>query len=193
MASGLDVGLGLPLLFLGLGGSRRGKGGRHRLPGRAGVEEEGDHHEDEHEDDEEDGPGDSALGRLLRHGPDPTTAVDLRRASAQSRAGVLAWIERNRRWLIPWISALIVIGIEIGAGLFAQKPIPTEGHAVLGAFWLYAVGRGSQQAIEAGRHRQRLADYAGRRGISLEAAADEWDAFLAAVERQLPPGDRRGQ
>lgn len=105
---------------------------------------------------------------------------------------MLAWIERNRRWLIPWISALIVIGIEIGAGLFASKPIPTEGHAVLGAFWIYAVGRGSQQALEAGRHRRRLEDYAHHRGISLEAAADEWEAFLAAVERQLPPGDRRG-
>ena len=105
---------------------------------------------------------------------------------------MLLWIERNRRWLIPWISALIVVGIETAAWVFSSKPIPVEGHAVLGAFWVYAVGRGTQNALHASQHQRRLELYAVRRGISLDAASGEWEAFLAAVERpQLPP-DRGG-
>lgn len=189
MADGL---LGLPLLFLGLGG--RGHGRRDGLPGRTRVEEQGA--EDDDEKDEGDGGPSSPLDRLLRHDPVSTTStecVDTRRAGAHPRGGVLLWIERNRRWLIPWISALIVVAIETAAWVFASKPIPVEGHAALGAFWVYAVGRGTTQALEAGRHQRRLELYAARRGISLDVAEGEWDAFLAVVERTPLPPDRGGK
>lgn len=194
-----DLGIGLPLLVLGLGGHgggglRRRQDGRDRLAGRARVEEE-DGDDGRHDGDDGDDPSESALGLLLRHGPDASTCadrVDTGGPSAHPRGGVLLWVERNRRWLIPWISALIVVAIETAAWVFSERPIPVEGHAVLGAFWVYAVGRGASNALQASQHQRRLELYAARRGISLDAAADEWDAFLAAVERpQLPP-DRGG-
>ena len=100
------------------------------------------------------------------------------------------WIERNRIWFIPWFSAFLVLMIEVLAGLFSSKPIPLEGHAALGAFWVFAVTRGSLRVQRANAAEARLAEYARTRGIPLEDARDEWQAFEASIARTpLPPSE----
>lgn len=180
----------LPYLLLAAFGM--GSSGGDRFTGRTRVED--DDRDDQREDSDDDGddPGDSTLGRLLRH-PTPVARggrVDNAGAPAQSRGAVhLSWIERNRIWLVPWVSALLVVGIEIGAALFASKPIPMEGHTVLGAFWIFAVGRGSARALTMRQQELRLEQYARRRGIPLDSARDEWHVFQEAVgQTALPRG-----
>jgi hypothetical protein len=98
------------------------------------------------------------------------------------------WIERNRLWLVPWVSAFIVLMIEVLAGLFASKPIPVEGHGALAAFWIFAVSRGGVRLQRQRAREGQLLEYARARGIPLEEARTEWDAFEATVARTpLPP------
>lgn len=181
--------LGLPAVYL-LGAFGMGGGGRDGL--RTGVHHQDEHDEESEEDEDSLDPGESALGRLLRH--DARVAcgdrVDNARGPEHSRGAVLSWISDNRVWLVPWVSALIVVGIEVGAALFAAKPIPVEGHAALGAFWVFAVGRGQQRRRALHERASRLELYARRRGIPLEVARDEWHVFQATVARVALPGGK---
>lgn len=147
------------------------------------VQEQDQEEQDQGGEDEPD-PGDSALGRLLRH-PSPVP-----RGEGTNNGGpTTSWLDNNRVWFVPWVSALLVVAIEITAALFAPRPIPVEGHAVLGAFWVFAVGRGSARLVRRRAHAQRLASYAERRGLPPEVAQNEWRVFQADVERTpLPPG-----
>lgn len=97
------------------------------------------------------------------------------------------WFDRNRAWLVPYLSALFVVSVEVLAAF--TKPLPETAHVVLLAFWGFAVQRGvsrqrSTVAIEAG-----LAALAARRKLPVETLRDEFAAFQASVRQQLPPGD----
>jgi len=77
--------------------------------------------------------------------------------------------------------------IEVLAALFASRPMPIEGHAALAAFWAFAVARGTARVQRMRAGEARLIEYARRRGIPLDEARDEWEAFEASVARtQLP-------
>lgn len=68
--------------------------------------------------------------------------------------------------------------------------MPVEGHAALAAFWTFAVARGTVRIKRQLASEARLTEYARRRGIPLDEARDEWEAFEAVVARQQLPARR---
>lgn len=80
--------------------------------------------------------------------------------------------------------------IEVLAALFASRPIPLPGHLALGAFWVFAVSRGSIRVQTLRACEARLQAYAQQRGIPLEQARSEWELFESQVARTaLPEGE----
>lgn len=153
-------------------GSIGGRVGVRRDRLRTTAPDEEDQDEDG-EDEEDDDPGVSTLGALLRHEP----RVPHRQPEDQRT--ILEWIEDNRVWLVPYASALFVVLIELGSVFFAPRPIPPEGHVVLGAFWLFAVGRGTRQRRRQRRRERQVAGFARLYGIPERQLRDEFAEFAA--------------
>lgn len=164
-----------------------------RGPGGDRVARRGAWPEPEAGDDEEDEGGDvaenddraaSTLTRLMLRHP-----ADLP-ARAQEAKGALDAIAEHRLWLIPLLSALFVVTIEVFAGL-SGRPLPMEAHAVLGAFWIFAVGRTGSREITSRRRGERIMGIAKRQGISARVAHDELELLEALIEqRSLERGGR---
>lgn len=146
-----------------------------------------DRDDDQSDDEDDEDPGDSALGALLRHEPAlPHRSGRGQRPGSLASRGVLEWVEGNRVWLVPYVSALFVVGVVLASVFFAPKPLPPEGYAVLGAFWLFAVGRGTHH-----RRLQRLRERELRRlarvlQVPERILMDEFEEFRA--RRLLPRG-----
>ena len=98
-----------------------------------------------------------------------------------------SWFDRNRLWLLPYLSALLVVVVEVVAAF--TKPLPESAHLVLLAFGGWATQRGRSRQTTLASFEACLAEYAQRRHVPLEGARDEFAVFQAAV-RQLPPGER---
>lgn len=178
---------GLPLVLLL--GTVRGDGGRGRggVGGdglRLGAERQREDHDDAEQDHREDpGPGTSALGSLLRHEP------LVPRGAAARYPGWLSWISYNRVWLIPYVSAVLVVAIEVLAGLFAAKPIPPQGHVALGWFGLWAVGRGAKRRETLKQRERKISTVARQLGIPEDDLQDEFAAFMAWRDTPEEGGD----
>lgn len=97
-----------------------------------------------------------------------------------------SWFDRNRLWLLPYLSALLVVVVEVVAAF--TKPLPESAHLVLLAFGGWATQRGRSRQTTLASFEARLAEYAQRRHLPIEGARDEFAVFQAAV-RQLP-GER---
>lgn len=156
--------------------------GRHRLPRRTGSEEDQQHQErEDHEGDDD--AATSHAGRLpRRRWPD--------NRAARRRRNAWRWIERNRTWVLPYISALFVVCVEVLAAF--TKPLPESAHLVLATFWGFAVTRGRARQNEAHALEAHLAEYAARHRLPAEYLRDEFAAFQVSLRqplRQLQPGD----
>lgn len=179
----------LPLVLLL--GTVRGDGGRGRgsISGdglRLGAERQDERQDDsgdDHRDDHEPGAGSSALGSLLRHEP------LVPRGAAARHPGWLSWISYNRVWLIPYVSAVLVVAIEVLAGLFAEKPIPPQGHVALGWFGLWAVGRGAKRRETLRQRERKISTVARQLGIPENDLQDEFAAFMAWRDTPEEGGD----
>ncbi|MEK9901283.1 MAG: hypothetical protein VW516_11100, partial [Rhodospirillaceae bacterium] len=150
-----------------------GSGRRDRLPRRAGAEQE---HEGDEGKKRDEGKKEAATAGHRRPLPRPRTGSN--RALARRERG---WFERNRKWLVPYFSALFVVGVEVLAAF--TKPLPESAHVVLLAFWGFAVQRGvsrqrGTEALEA-----RLAALAARKQLPVETLRDEFAAFQASLRQ----------
>ena len=101
------------------------------------------------------------------------------RGTAARYPGWLSWISYNRVWLVPYASAILVVLIEVGAGLFAAKPIPPPAHVALTGFWLWAVGRGSRRRETLRLRERKIGTVARALGIPEDDLQDEFAAFMA--------------
>jgi hypothetical protein len=113
------------------------------------------------------------LGSLLRHEP------LVPRGAAARYPGWLSWISYNRVWLVPYVSAVLVVLIEVLAGLFAAKPIPPPAHVALGWFALWAVGRGAKRRETLKQRERKIGTVARALGIPEADLQDEFQAFMA--------------
>jgi hypothetical protein len=121
------------------------------------------------------------LGVLLRHEP------DVPYAAAHGHPGWLSWVSYHRVWLVPYASALLVVFIEVLVGVFGSRPLPAAAHAVLVGFWFWAVGRGSKRHALQSRREKQLGTVAKTLGIPEEALHDEFAAFMAWRDQEVPP------
>lgn len=148
---------------------------RNRLPRRTRPEEQYDYNEQGDGQDDEKNAEASHARRLTR-----------RRPADNRRLAPPGWIERNRTWFIPYISAILVVAIEIVAAF--TKPLPESAHLVLAAFWGFAVQRGVRRQKESVELEHRIAEYAAKHRLPVEYVRDEFTVFTSSL-RQLPPGD----
>lgn len=161
--------------------------GGHRLPGgRARPElEEDDHRDGDEPDDHQSGASSSVLAGLLLHEDALSAALDRHK-------GALAWITANRVWLIPYLSAVFVVCVEVGAAL-AGRSLPMEAHAVLGAFWVFAVGRSAQRQRREQTRESKVKEIARTLGMSPIVVRDEYALLEELIrQRQLRGGDGDG-
>lgn len=106
--------------------------------------------------------------------------------------GFLNWIAVNRVWLVPLLCAMFVVTIEVGVALMGRT-LPLEAHGVLGAFWLYTVGRTGQRETWNRRRQRRIVQLAHRAGIPATVAEDEHELMEMLIESYaLREGGRDG-
>ena len=160
------------------GGHRVLPGGRDRLRRRTGAKQE-DHDSQKQQDEHSDENATSShVGRL------PRRVTGSNRAARRTRED---WLARNRVWFIPYVSALLVVAVEVIAAF--TKPLPESAHIVLAAFWGFAVQRGAKRRADMIERDAEMAEYAERNGLPVEYVRDEWTAFKATMStRRLPPG-----
>lgn len=172
MESGPELAL---LLGAVVGGS--GLTGRHRLrrtgPAVPENEEGGDDGDDDQSEDPRPGASASALGELLRHEP------TLPHGALADHPGWLSWISYNRVWFVPYASALFVVLLEVGVGLFSATPLPAPAHITLVWFGLFAVGRGQRNQQRMARRRAEIRTVAQALGVPETALQDEFAEFMA--------------
>ena len=150
-----------------------GSGRRDRLPRRTGAEQERQDDGDERKDNSK---KDTAATGHRR--PLPRLRTGGNRALARRERG---WFERNRKWLVPYLSALFVVGVEVLAAF--TKPLPESAHVVLLAFWGFAVQRGVSRQRNATAIDARLAALAARKQLPVETLRDEFAAFQASLSQ----------
>ncbi len=158
-----------------------GSAGGDRFPRRTGTEEGGRHGDPEEDsEDSEEHAAESTLVRLLRH------EAAVARGGETDNRGLLAWISANRVWLVPYASALFVVLLEVAVALWASRPLPTEAHAVIIWFLVFAIGRGTSRRNSQRRREAQIARTARSIGLPPDELRDEFVQFLA--QRSLPPG-----
>lgn len=91
------------------------------------------------------------------------------------------WFDRNRAWLVPYLSALFVVSVEVLAAF--TKPLPESAHVVLLAFWGFAVQRGVSRQRDATAIDARLTALAARKQLPVETLRDEFAAFQASLNQ----------
>ncbi len=151
----------------------RGSGGGDRLPRRTRAQQErGD---DQGKNDK---------------GSDPTASGHARRLPQRlpTRRVSRSWFDRNRQWLLPYLSALLVVSVEVIAAF--TKPLPESAHLVLAAFWAWAVQRGRSRQTTLASFEAQIAEYAKRHRVPPEFIRDEFAMFRASLQLPPPQGDR---
>jgi Flp pilus assembly protein TadB len=157
--------------------SERGVSG-DRLRRRAGPEKQ---ERDEQKQQNERGEDPAAASHASRL---PRRVTSSNRAVRRTRED---WLARNRVWFIPYVSALLVVAVEVIAAF--TRPLPESAHLVLAAFWGFAVQRGRQRRADMAEQESEIAEFAERNHLPVEYVRDEWTAFKATLHRrrQLPP------
>lgn len=157
--------------------SERGVSG-DRLRRRTGSEEKDGNNKKEKDERGEDPAAASHASRL------PRRVTSSNRTARRTRED---WLARNRVWFIPYVSALLVVAVEVIAAF--TKPLPESAHLVLAAFWGFAVQRGRQRRADMAEQETEIAEFAERNHLPVEYVRDEWTAFKATLHkrRQLQP------